>query len=83
MIFVTTLSCISMAFESPRFRVMDQPVLQIAEYGFVIIMSLELSLKTFADGIIFTPNALLKDASGILDLFIYIVSFFSGFQMCK
>lgn len=62
-----------MAFENPRFRVMEAPSLQICEYGFVIMMSLELGLKILANGIIFTPNALLKDAAGILDLFIYIV----------
>ncbi|ODN05809.1 Sodium leak channel non-selective protein [Orchesella cincta] len=74
MIFVTTISCIFLALESPSYRVMDQLPLQIAEYGFVTLMSLELSLKILADGMVFTPNALLKDAAGILDLFIYIVS---------
>jgi len=74
MIFVTTLACCSMAFESPFYRVAEQIPLQIAEYGFVTMMGLELTLKIFADGLIFTPNALLKDAAGILDLFIFIVS---------
>jgi hypothetical protein len=74
MIFVTTLSCMSMAFETPAYRVMDSLPLQIAEYGFVTLMSIELGMKVLADGLVFTPNALLKDAAGILDLFIYIVS---------
>lgn len=73
MIFVTTISCIFLALESPSYRVMDQLPLQIAEYGFVALMSLELILKILADGMVFTPNAFLKDSAGILDLFIYIV----------
>lgn len=74
MILVTTISCISMMFETPQFRVMEQPVLQIAEYAFVIFMSLELSLKILADGLFFTPKAYIKDVASALDVFIYIVS---------
>lgn len=54
-------------------------LLQIAEYGFVIFMSLELALKILADGLFFTPKAYLKDAAAVLDVFIYIVSPF----LCK
>lgn len=36
-------------FETSDYRVMSTPVLQIAEYGFVIFMSLELALKILAD----------------------------------
>lgn len=74
MIFVTTLSCISMMFETPNDRVMDHPTLQIAEYTFVIFMSLELALKILADGLFFTPKAYIKDVAAVLDVFIYIVS---------
>lgn len=74
MILVTTISCISMMFETPQFRVMEQPILQIAEYTFVIFMSLELSLKILADGLFFTPKAYIKDVASALDVFIYIVS---------
>jgi len=70
-----------MGFESPSFRVMEEPLLQIAEYGFVVMMSLELGLKILADGMVFTPNALLKDSAGILDLFIYIVSYLTLYHM--
>ena len=73
MIFVTTLSCLSMMFERPRFRLAEQRELQIAEFGFVIFMSLELGLKILADGLFFTPKALFKDAAGILDLFTFSV----------
>uniref|UniRef100_A0A0A1WI30 Sodium leak channel non-selective protein n=1 Tax=Zeugodacus cucurbitae TaxID=28588 RepID=A0A0A1WI30_ZEUCU len=74
MIFVTTLSCISMMFETPSYRVMDHPTLQIAEYGFVVFMSLELALKILADGLFFTPKAYIKDVAAVLDVFIYVVS---------
>ncbi|XP_076378487.1 sodium leak channel non-selective protein na isoform X3 [Megalopta genalis] len=73
MIFATTMSCISMMFETPRYRVMEVPVLQIAEYGFVIFMSIELALKILADGLFFTPKAYIKDVASVLDVFIYVV----------
>lgn len=47
---------------------------QIAEYLFVICMSIEMGLKVMAHGLFFTPKAVLKDFNGILDLFIYLVS---------
>lgn len=74
MIFVTTLSCISMMFENPRYRLVNHRELQIAEFGFVVFMSLELGLKILADGLFFTPKALFKDAAGILDIFTFSVS---------
>ncbi|XP_050444876.1 sodium leak channel NALCN isoform X2 [Cataglyphis hispanica] len=74
MIFITTLSCISMMFETPRYRVMEEPALQITEYCFVICMSIELALKILADGLFFTPKAYIKDVASVLDVFIYIVS---------
>uniref|UniRef100_W8AG18 Sodium leak channel NALCN n=1 Tax=Ceratitis capitata TaxID=7213 RepID=W8AG18_CERCA len=74
MIFATTLSCISMMFETPSYRVMDHPTLQIAEYSFVVFMSLELALKILADGLFFTPKAYIKDVAALLDVFIYVVS---------
>lgn len=63
-----------MMFETPNYRVMDHPTLQIAEYGFVIFMSLELALKILADGLFFTPKAYIKDVAAALDVFIYVVS---------
>lgn len=73
MILVTTLSCISMMFETPRYRIADNRDIQIAEFGFVVFMSLELALKILADGLFFTPKALFKDAAGILDIFTFSV----------
>jgi hypothetical protein len=63
-----------MMFETPRYRLCDHRELQIAEFGFVVFMSLELGLKILADGLFFTPKALFKDAAGILDLFTFAVS---------
>ncbi|TPP61590.1 Sodium leak channel non selective protein [Fasciola gigantica] len=47
---------------------------QICEYIFFVVMTIEMTLKILANGLIFTPNALLKDFGGFLDFFIYIVS---------
>lgn len=55
MIATTTLSCLSMMFETPYYRVMENISLQIADYGFVIFMSIELALKILADGL-FLPQ---------------------------
>ncbi|XP_076062882.1 sodium leak channel non-selective protein na isoform X2 [Oratosquilla oratoria] len=74
MILVTTLSCVSMMLETPMNRIMNTPYLQIAEYAYAVCMSLELALKILADGLLFTPKALIKDMAGVLDLFIYTVS---------
>ena len=59
-----------------RVRVCDlvMCVLQIAEYAFVICMSVELALKVLADGLFFTPKAVVRDFGGVLDVFIYAVS---------
>lgn len=74
MIFVTTLSCISMMFETPHYRLMEHVSLQIAEYTFVTFMTLELTLKILADGLFFTPKAYIKDVAAVLDVFIFSVS---------
>uniref|UniRef100_A0A8C4QUY6 Ion transport domain-containing protein n=1 Tax=Eptatretus burgeri TaxID=7764 RepID=A0A8C4QUY6_EPTBU len=74
MITVTVCSCISMTFETPFVRVMHTPSLQVTEFIFVIFMSLELLLKIFADGLFFTPTAIVKDFGGVMDIFIYLVS---------
>uniref|UniRef100_A0A3Q3XCD7 Ion transport domain-containing protein n=1 Tax=Mola mola TaxID=94237 RepID=A0A3Q3XCD7_MOLML len=74
MIVVTICSCISMMFESPFTRVMHVPTLQIGEYVFVIFMSIELNLKIMADGLFFTPTAVIRDFGGVMDIFIYLIS---------
>lgn len=47
---------------------------QIGEYVFVIFMSIELILKIMADGLFFTPTAVIRDFGGVMDIFIYLVS---------
>ena len=53
---------------------MDHPILQITDYAFVIAMGSELTLKVLAEGLFFTPKALIRDVSGILDISIFFVS---------
>ncbi|KAI8507000.1 hypothetical protein Bbelb_154390 [Branchiostoma belcheri] len=74
MIIITILSCVSMMFETPKHRISNTTSLLVAEYTFVIAMSVELSLKILADGMFFTPKALIRDFGGVLDIFIYLVS---------
>jgi hypothetical protein len=74
MIIVTTVSCASMMCETVTQRVDNTPALRIAEYTFVIAMAIELLLKTLADGLLFTPNALLAHVAGIMDFAIFGVS---------
>jgi hypothetical protein len=73
MIIVTIQSCIGMWFESPTIRLVETIPLQIVEYVFVICMGIEMTLKVCAYGLFFTPNAVVKDFGGILDLFIFTV----------
>lgn len=51
----------------------DTFVFQIGEYVFVIFMSIELNLKIMADGLFFTPTAVIRDFGGVMDIFIYLV----------
>lgn len=74
MIFITTLSCVSMMFETPLVRVSNTPALQVGEYVFIVSMAVELSLKTLANGLVFTPKALLSTVAGLMDSFIFITS---------
>jgi hypothetical protein len=74
MIAMTIQSCAGMMFETPTVRLVDSLPLQIAEYLFVISMTIEMTLKMCAYGLFFTPNAVVKDFGGVLDLFIFMVS---------
>ncbi|CAF3956548.1 unnamed protein product [Rotaria magnacalcarata] len=73
MIVVTVFSAVSMSFETPSNRVVDKPFLQVAEYVFVIFMSVELTLKVFAHGLFFTPKALIRDIGGATDVAVFFV----------
>lgn len=48
---------------------------RVTEYIFVLSMSTEMALKIFANGLFFTPNALIRDVGGAMDMFIYFVSY--------
>lgn len=48
--------------------------LQITDYAFVVAMGSELTLKILAEGLFFTPKALIRDVSGVLDISIFFVS---------
>lgn len=74
MIIMTIQSCAGMMFETPTRRLVETLPLQIVEYIFVITMSIEMTLKVCAYGLFFTPNAVVKDFRGIVDLFIFSVS---------
>ncbi|PIC12425.1 hypothetical protein B9Z55_028444 [Caenorhabditis nigoni] len=79
MVLVTTLSCCSMLWESPwpltgENLIFNNFYLQIAEYIFVLVMSFELTVKCIANGLFFTPKALVTDVGDILTIFIYITS---------
>ena len=45
MIIITTLTTISMMFETPQYRVMDNFTLQIMDYAFVFAMGGEIWMK--------------------------------------
>ncbi|CAD5207057.1 unnamed protein product [Bursaphelenchus okinawaensis] len=79
MVIVTLMSCASMLFESPwpptgENLVVNNFYLQIADYLFVLAMTIELALKIVADGLFFTPNAVVRDFGGIMTIFIYFTS---------
>lgn len=81
MVFVTSLSCISMLFESPwpttgEYLIFNNIYLQIFEYIFVLAMTIELGIKIIANGLFFTPKAVVRDVGGVMTIFIYIVRFF-------
>lgn len=47
-------------------------------------MSIELNLKIMADGLFFTPTAVIRDFGGVMDIFIYLVRFlfFPRYKKC-
>ncbi|KHN81661.1 Sodium leak channel non-selective protein, partial [Toxocara canis] len=79
MVIVTSLSCISMLFESPwpttgENLVFNNFYLQITDYLFVLFMTFELVVKILANGMFFTPKAVVRDFGGVMTMFIYITS---------
>ncbi|CAI4226086.1 unnamed protein product [Auanema sp. JU1783] len=79
MVLVTSVSCWSMLFESPwpttgENLIFNNRYLQITEYFFVAAMTFELSVKVLANGLFFTPKAVVKDVGDIMTFFIYFTS---------
>lgn len=74
MIFVTLISCIAMMFETPTKRTFSRSPLEVIEYIFVVAMSLELGIRILANGLVFTPKAVIQNFGGCLDVFIYFVA---------
>lgn len=78
MVIITAFSCASMLFESPwpttgENLIFNNIYLQICEYIFVLSMTFELAVKIIANGLFFTPKAVVKDVGGVMTVFIYIV----------
>lgn len=74
MIIITTVSCASMMCETGENRITNTPILVVAEYTFVFTMAIELTLKTLAQGLLFTPNAYLANVAGVMDFVIFGIS---------
>ena len=74
MIIVTTIATIIQLCETPSYKVIDNSMLQVSDYLFVIAMAIEIMIKVLAEGLIFTPKAFLCDMSGILDASIFVVN---------
>jgi hypothetical protein len=72
---ITFSSCVAMMFEKPNFRTFEVPVLEFFEYLFVVSTSLELLIRVLADGLLFTPNAVIRSFSDVIDISIYIIGF--------
>ena len=74
MIIVTLASSISMMLETPTERTFCKPATEVIEYIFVVAMSLELGVKILANGLVFTPHAVIQNFGGVLDVTIYLVA---------
>ena len=70
MIVVTVSSCLAMGFETPQLRPTTNWSLAVCEYVFVAATTVELLLRIVADGLIFTPNAVLK-VSYVVDIYVF------------
>lgn len=74
MIIVTLVSCIAMMLETPTQRTFVRTSTEVVEYIFVVAMSLELGVRILANGLIFTPHAVIQNFGGVLDVTIYLVA---------
>ena len=74
-ILITFSSCVAMMFEKPNHRTFDVPALEFFEYLFVVSTSLELLIRVLADGLLFTPNAVIRSSADVIDISIYVIGF--------
>uniref|UniRef100_A0AC35TIY1 Sodium leak channel non-selective protein n=1 Tax=Rhabditophanes sp. KR3021 TaxID=114890 RepID=A0AC35TIY1_9BILA len=79
MVIITSISCYSMLYESPwptsgENLIFMNFYLQITEYIFILSMTFELAIKIIANGLFFTPKAVVRDVGGVMTIFIYITS---------
>ena len=74
MITVTLMSCIAMMLETPTQRTFVRTSTEVIEYIFVVAMSLELGVRILANGLIFTPHAVIQSFGGVLDVTTYLVA---------
>lgn len=79
-VVATGFSCAAMLFESPwpttgEYLLFNNVYLQVCEYAFVVAMTFELAVKICANGLFFTPKAVVRDVGGVMTVFIYIVSY--------
>ncbi|XP_020895810.1 sodium leak channel non-selective protein [Exaiptasia diaphana] len=71
MVFITLASCLSMMTETLEENTFQNPWTNVFEHFFVVAMSIELGIRILADGLLFTPNAIIQNVGGVLDIFIY------------
>lgn len=74
-ILITFSSCVAMMFENQNSRTFDHRALAFFEYLFVVSTSLELVIRVLADGLLFTPNAVISNFGDIIDISIYLIGF--------
>ncbi|EDO45174.1 predicted protein, partial [Nematostella vectensis] len=74
MVFLTLASCLAMMTETPQVRTFDNIATSAFEHIFVVGMSLELGVRILADGLVFTPKAVIQNFGGALDIMIYLIS---------
>ncbi|XP_028403824.1 sodium leak channel non-selective protein-like [Dendronephthya gigantea] len=74
-ILITFSSCVAMMFEKHDYRTFDVPVLEFFEYLFVVATSIELLIRVLADGLLFTPNAVIRSPGDVMDISIYFIGF--------
>ncbi|EDO45175.1 predicted protein, partial [Nematostella vectensis] len=74
MVFLTLASCLAMMTETPQVRTFDNIATSAFEHIFVVGMSLELGIRILADGLVFTPKAVIQNFGGALDTMIYLIS---------